>query len=316
MSKYISLHNHTSYSIQDSVIKIPEIIQKAKDGGQNTIAITDHGSVSGLLEFNKECVKQNIKPIFGCEYYFINNYETKKDEQRQHLVLLAKDEIGLKQLYKLNVISNKNFYYRPVLEYNELLNIDKGHLICTSACGFSNLAQLIVNNATTEEIDNKYYWFYEIFGEDFYLELQPHLFGEYDDQRIINQGLMDLADRVLGKLIITTDAHYINPEDRTTRVMLQAIAYKNTYEEQLKSNYKTLSSNYYCSTREEIWDLVWKYNESLPSDIGFIESDIFYKACANTVDIASRCKDNIFPKYEKRIPVFNRHKELLEVLGV
>jgi DNA polymerase-3 subunit alpha len=319
-NEYVSLHTHFDYSIGDSVIKVPDAVTKAVKGGQKAIATSDHGNLSSWLQFNDECEKQKIKPLFGVEFYCVDNYEKKKNVAREHLLLIAKDEIGLRQIQELNVISNQNHHYRPLIEYQMLENLIPGHLICTTACGFGRFGQMIINNASMNELEDKYYWFTNIFNDDFYLELQPHFYSEFEDQHRINEELINLSDYVSGKLIITTDAHYLNEGKRKVRVLRQAIAYKISRDEQLNSQYKTLSSNYYCSTFKEIQDLINKYNNNVKkyTDIGIINDDILKKSCQHTVEAANKCQNDIFLKYEKRIPEFTEEEQdkLLTLLNI
>lgn len=316
MSNFVNTHVHSTFSLQDSAISIQGMIDKAKAGNQKSIAITDHGTVSGWLEFNNLCVKNNIKPLFGCEFYCVDDYKNKKKQTRQHLIILAKDEIGLKQIQKLNITTNKNIYYKPIIEYSALRDLEPGHLISSSACGFGKIPQQILENKSEDEIDDTYYWFTDTFDSNFYIELQPHFENEFKDQSKINEKLIQLADRVNGKLIITTDAHFVNDNTRDIRVMLQAISFKNSYKDQLESVYKTLHSNYLCSKFSELKDLVNKYNNSLSSTYGYISEDILQECCKNTIEMSDKCNNDIFPKYEKRIPAFTKHNKLLKAYNL
>lgn len=317
MSKsFISIHNHSHFSIGDSIIKEGELARVAQE--QGVVAVTDHGSISSWIYFNKKCEKQGVKPIFGIELYCTPSYEASKQRgaTREHLILLAKNSEGLKQIQKLQVESNHHYHHRPIIEYGELLDMEQGNLIGTSACAFGHLSNLIINNKPYAELEDAYYEFYDFFGKDLYIELQPHFYNEFKEQSLVNEKLMQLSDKVSGKSIITTDAHYLKG-DMDYRTMSVARIYKKSYEEQLNGKYKTLSTNYYCSSYNEIKELVDNYNKTLPNETGYIDEDILNKCCKNTVEIANKCNASL-PGYKKHIPLLPEEKQqdLLDAYGV
>lgn len=310
MSEYISLHNHTDYSMGDSIIKVNELVSK----NNGTIAITDHGTISGWLDFNKECEKNNVKPIFGCEFYCVDNYKDAKTLTREHLILLAKDEIGMKQIQELNVKSYKNFYKKPIIDYESIFNLESGHLVCLSACGFGKIPQLIMNDAPIEDIDFWINKFKNFFKDDFYLELQPHYFNEFDSQVKINASLMELSKSYDIPLVITTDSHYLDKNDAKFRNMRIATAWSNSYES--KVDY-TLSSNYLCKDESELFDLVAEYNTTalMYDESATIGDSVFDECLDNSVAIGEKCNAK-FPDYEKHIPRFTKFDEYLKLINV
>lgn len=299
---FISLHNHTDHSVGDSIIRVSDLIENAID----TVSISDHGTISGYIDFKNNCLTNDIKGIYGCEFYCVEDYVDSRYNNREHLLVLAKDNIGLKQIQKLNYISNQHHNYKPVLEYNEFKNIEEGHLIVSSACGYGHIPQAIING---EDVEQAYNDLYSLFGDNLYLELQPHSKDEYKEQSIINQGLIDLDEQI----IVTTDAHYIHKDDVIGRSMRHSIEFKKSYQEQITGSFKGVSSNSFCRNKEQISTLVDRYNKS--TNIGIIDDDLLDYCCKNTVEIAKSCNVE-FPKYEKHIPVFNKHDELRRSLGL
>ena len=170
---FTHLHVHSTYSVLDGMASIRELIQRAKDMGQTSIAITDHGSTSGLWEAQKIGDELGVKVILGTEFY----YERENDEKNGHLVVLAKDNVGLSNLLKLQEYAYvDNFYRRPRINFNKLVQFKEG-LIVLSACLASTFAQYLMNGKEDEAIA----WaskFKTEFGDDFYLEIQPNQIPE------------------------------------------------------------------------------------------------------------------------------------------
>ena len=181
---FIHLHLHTEYSLLDGVGKIDEYLNRAKELGMESIAITDHGNMFGAVEFYKKCIKQGIKPIIGIETYLslnsIYSEKEKRERKNYHLVLLAKNEIGYKNLIKLSSIAyTEGFYYRPRIDKDILKKYSEG-LICLSACMNGEISSLILNGNLEKEVDLAIQSYVDIFGkEDFYLEIQSNgVFGQ------------------------------------------------------------------------------------------------------------------------------------------
>ena len=221
MPQFTHLHVHTQYSILDGAASIPSLMKRAKEFGMTAVAITDHGNMFGVKEFYDAANAAGLKPILGCEVYVVKNHREKdKDEKAgDHLILLAKNLKGYHNLVKLVSYSwTEGFYYKPRIDKELLRQYHEG-LICSSACLGGELPQAIMHD-DLEEASRIVEEFKEIFGEDYYLELQLHrsLSGAPDTdtcrhQVEVNKVLHDLAARHGVKLIVTNDVHFTLEED-------------------------------------------------------------------------------------------------------
>ena len=179
---FTHLHVHSDHSLFDGYQTIDEILNRVKELGQEAVAITEHGTMASIIEFHKKTLEQDIKPIIGCEFYFCEDKFIKDRAFTHHLILLAKNETGYMNLKRLNKIAfNKDdghFYFKPRIDSKELTEYSDG-LICLSAC----LASII----NTEDGEKWVQYFKNIFGDDFYLEVQPH---PIDEQKEYNFKLL------------------------------------------------------------------------------------------------------------------------------
>ena len=223
MATFAHLHVHTQYSILDGASSIPLLIDKVKSLGMEAVAITDHGNMFGVKEFHNTAVKKGIKPIIGCEIYVakrsIADVTGKEDRSGDHLILLAKNLKGYKNLIKLISLAwIKGFYYKPRIDKELLAQYSEG-LIASSACLAGEIPDEILNG-TTEGAEAALRSYLDIFGKDFYLEIQRH--ETYDpeadmkvfplQQRAIEE-IKKLSARYDVKIIATNDVHFINAED-------------------------------------------------------------------------------------------------------
>lgn len=223
MASFAHLHVHTQYSILDGASSIPLLIDKVKSLGMEAVAITDHGNMFGVKEFHNTAVKKGIKPIIGCEIYVakrsIADVTGKEDRSGDHLILLAKNLKGYKNLIKLISLAwIKGFYYKPRIDKELLAQYSEG-LIASSACLAGEIPDEILNG-TTEGAEAALRSYLDIFGKDFYLEIQRH--ETYDpeadmkvfplQQRAIEE-IKKLSARYDVKIIATNDVHFINAED-------------------------------------------------------------------------------------------------------
>ncbi|MCI2122403.1 MAG: DNA polymerase III subunit alpha, partial [Bacteroidales bacterium] len=222
---FVHLHVHTQYSILDGLSSIRELFRKASEDGQKALAITDHGNMYGVYEFLDTAKKfPDVKPIVGCEVYMAHGDKRKehsgKEEQSSfHLILLAKNEAGYHNLCRLVSIGfTEGYYYRPRIDREILEKYHEG-LICSSACLASQVDREIVAGdlAGAEETVR---WFHNLFGEDYYLEIQRHRteipggdITVYEKQMIAAEGIFKLAEKCNVKVIATNDVHFVNKED-------------------------------------------------------------------------------------------------------
>ena len=223
MRKYVSLHNHTTGSIGDSIISPKDLISATKDAGQTAVAITDHGSLSAVWEAFKAAKKAEIKLIAGCECYFVDDSDDAEDSNFRHLVFLAKNAVGYENLLKLNkrgfdkysVVFKKAV---PRVDWKMLEEFSDG-LICTSACGNGLVSQYIMNDQP-QEAEEAVKRLQTIFGDNFALELQPHNLQRRNspysgpvNQQKINMALKSIGQKLGIRCIVATDAHYLKKED-------------------------------------------------------------------------------------------------------
>lgn len=173
MTDFVHLHCHSEYSLLDGMSTPSEMAQIASTNGQTACAITDHGSMAGVLKFQDACKKNNIKPLFGVESYFVPSIKDDSDTkaERFHLILLAKNNTGLEKLFKLSKISwQDNFYYKPRIEFSLLKDVVDNDIIALSGCRGSAISKALEagDYARAEELSEQ---FIKIFKDDFYFEM-------------------------------------------------------------------------------------------------------------------------------------------------
>ncbi len=231
MIPFTHLHVHSQYSILDGAASVRGLVSKAKKDGMTALALTDHGNMFGIKEFYDTCRKEGIKPILGCETYVAvrsrhDKSDPKIDRSGDHLILLAKNKTGYTNLLKLVSLSNTDgFYYKPRVDKEILKKYSEG-LIVSSACLGGEVPQKIMNNHL-DEADAAIQWYKDVFGDDYYLELQrhpselPQLRQEvYDRQVQVNKAILELAVKHQVKVIATNDVHFINAEDADAHDLL------------------------------------------------------------------------------------------------
>ena len=279
---FTHLHLHTGYSLLDGSSKIPELVKRVKELGMDACAITDHGVMYGVIEFYKACKAEGIKPIIGCEVYVApgSRFEKGKEksaERYNHLILLAENDTGHKNLMKL--VSRgftEGFYYKPRVDYELLSEYHEG-IIASSAC-LAGIVPTKLRNGDYEGAKEEAMRLQEIFGENnFFLELQDHGLSE---QKFVNQGLMRISSETGIPLVATNDCHYLYKEDAEAHDVLICIqTQKNVYDE---DRMKYEGGQFYVKSPEEMEE-VFHY---IP------------EAIHNTEEIARRCNVEIeFGKY-------------------
>lgn len=294
----INLHVHSDYSIQDSVIKLPALMRQVKEYNQPAVALTDHASTAGWFQLARVSNAHNIKAIYGNEFYTKLGLGKPKDKTRYHLVVLAKNDVGYRNILKLQDIANDHRYYKPLLPMPELYKRNEG-LFVSTACSLSYPSQKILagqNERAYKYIEN----LLDCFGyENVGLEFQFH--PDYKDQSIINEGLLKIKDEFgINNVIVTCDSHFLLPEDAKIRNKLLSAAWKKPLSEinsSLKSN---------CLGNDE---LVKQF--ALESD--FPEMKLVDKMIKNTYKVADLCNYEFNLHPEKRIPYFNKHSDFERV---
>jgi DNA polymerase III subunit alpha len=224
------LHVHTEYSLLDGMCRIPQLIGRAKEMGMNSMAITDHGSMYGAIQFYNEATKQGIKPIIGCETYVAPGSRTSRtaaDKQSYHLVLLAKNIKGYHNLIQLVTKAHlEGFYYRPRIDKEILAQYSEG-LIGLSACMSGEVPSLISQNRLDEARESAKW--YRDHLENFYLEIQRHPISELER---INQELLVMSKELDIPLVATNDVHYVNKEDASAHDLLLCIGTNTTVNDE------------------------------------------------------------------------------------
>ncbi|MDO4760180.1 MAG: DNA polymerase III subunit alpha [Candidatus Saccharibacteria bacterium] len=229
-SDFVHLHNHTHYSLLDGLTKIPELVDYVKEQGMEAVAVTDHGTMSGLVELYKCCNDAGIKPILGLESYVAARKMTDKDpahdKQRFHITLLAMNNKGFENLCR--IMSNSEIYgkyYKPRTDHEELEKYNEG-IICLSGCMGSEISEAIRaddDKRALELID----WYRNVFKDRFYLEMQDHGHPKSSthsaEQKKVNDWLMAHAEELKLPLVVTCDAHYLKHEDQDAHEVLLCV---------------------------------------------------------------------------------------------
>ncbi|PIQ73942.1 MAG: DNA polymerase III subunit alpha [Candidatus Portnoybacteria bacterium CG11_big_fil_rev_8_21_14_0_20_44_10] len=223
--RFTHLHVHSHYSLLDGLPKINDLISRVKDLGMDSVALTDHGVMYGVVEFYKKAVKEGVKPIIGNEMYLAPrtrfDKEARIDQKAFHLLLLAKNKAGYENLIKLTTKAHlEGFYYKPRID-KELLREHADGLIGLTACLSGEIPRAIIagNIEKAEELTAEYR---EILGpENFYLEVQHHPNLEYQEK--VNQALIKLGKKLKISLVATHDVHYLNPDDADAQDILMAV---------------------------------------------------------------------------------------------
>ncbi len=274
--EFVHLHVHSEYSLLDGVASISELIKRAKELQMPALAITDHGNLFGVIEFYEKALNESIKPIIGIEAYVAvssrNEKPIKEGENSYfHLTILAKDNEGLKNLYKLSTYSYlEGFYGKPRIDKEILEKYSKG-LIVLSGCPKSEISQniLIDNYENVKRIAG---WFYEIFREDFYFEIQD---VGIDENKKINRELLELSKKLNIKVVATNDVHYLNKEDHIIQEILLAIYTKSRIDD--PKRFRINTKEIYMKSPIEMYELFKGYEFALK----------------NTLEIAEKCEYNI-----------------------
>lgn len=285
MSEFTHLHVHTQYSILDGAADIGGLMAKAKEYGMDSIAITDHGNMFGVIDFYEQARENGIKPIIGCEFYMARNghlqKKSKEDRSGYHLILLAKNKTGYRNLAKLCSIGFLDGkYYTPRID-KELLRKHHEGLIASSACLGGEIPKAVMNHGI-EKAEAVLKEYTDIFGEDFYLELQDH---GHEEQKTVNKALIELSKKHGVKLIATNDVHFINRDDAEAHDILICL---NTNEDAESAERMRYTGFEYFRPVEEM--------KNLFADVP--------EAITNTVEIANKVEEYEITTKEILLPVY------------
>ncbi len=274
MSEFVHLHNHSDYSLLDGAAPIAKYINKAKEVGMKSLALTDHGNMFGALRFYYACKENDINPIVGCEFYTNPKSHTEKpklgidNSHRYHLILLAMNEVGYHNLMKLDSIAfTEGYYYKPRID-DELLEQYNEGIICLSACLGGEILQLLLKDKY-EEAKERALWYNSVFDNDrYYLELQDH---GLEEQKKTNPLLAKLSKETGIPLVCTNDIHYIDKSDAEAQDVLLCIGTASKVQDEKRMRFPC--PEFYFKTQEEMEELFIDYPEAI----------------RNTAKIASMC---------------------------
>ena len=248
---FTHLHVHTEYSLLDGMCRITPLVNKAKEMGMNSLAITDHGVMYGVIEFYQAARDAGIKPIIGCEIYIAPNARTSRnagDKNNYHLILLAKDKVGYQNLIQLTTKAHlEGFYYRPRVDKALLEQHNQG-LIALSACLAGEVSQLILSRRY-DEAKQAALWYKKTFG-DFNLEIMRHPITELE---AVNKQLIQMGVELEIPVVATNDTHYINREDASTHDLLLCIGTNTTIHDEKRL--KMAGDTFYLRSPEEMAEL-------------------------------------------------------------
>lgn len=279
MAKFIPLHIHTEYSLLDGMIRVHDLVNYAVDNDLPAIAITDHGVMYSAIEFYELAKKAGINPLIGCEFYVHNgdiHVQEAHNNTLYHLILIAKDSKGYKNLIKLvSTAWCEGFYYKPRINF-ELLKQYHDGLLCASACLGGEVLQNLLAGEKDKALETvKRYK--ELFGEDYYIELQDH---GLDDQKKTNPDLIKIARELDIKMIITNDSHYLKKEDadaQDTLLCLQTNANKDD-----EKRFSFPNNEFYIKSKDE-----------MRQAFSWMDDEMFEECCKNTEDAAAKCNVEI-----------------------
>src|SRR5260221_1005285 len=290
MPQFVHLHNHSEYSLLDGLSKIKTMVKKAKELDMPALAITDHGSMYGVIYFYSACLEEGIKPIIGCEIYITSRSRLSKeagiDNNYNHLILLAENNTGYKNLMK--IVSRaylEGYYYKPRADIDLLQEHHEG-LICLSACVNGYVSDPLLKGEQLEA-EKRALQLSRIFGKDhFYLELQKHI--DVPTQELLNPKLIELSKKLGIPLVATNDNHYTNKTDAEAQEILLCIQTATTIDQPNRKLSMIDSPDFYMKPAEEMASLFPQTPEALE----------------NSIKIASMCNVEItlgkwiMPKYE------------------
>lgn len=263
---FVHLHVHTQYSLLDGFSHIKKLVQRVREMNMPAVAITDHGSMYGVIEFFNAAKAAGVKPIIGMEAYLaprsMSDRDSRLDKSASHLLLLAENDTGYRNLLKIaSAAQLEGFYYNPRIDHDFLAAHAEG-LIATSGCMAAEIPRLIVERGI-DEARKQVDWYYEVFGKDnFFFELQRHQIPELES---INRALKELAPRYTARFVATNDVHYIEPGDARYQDILLAIQTGSLITD--PNRFRMTDDTYYLRTPQEMSDLFREVPEALSNTL-------------------------------------------------
>ncbi len=283
---FAHLHVHTEYSLLDGFSNIKKLVARAKELGMDSLAITDHGTMYGVIEFYEQAKQAGIKPIIGVEAYLaargMKDRDSQEDKKSSHLLLLAENQTGYQNLLKIvSAAQTDGFYYFPRIDKDFLAKHAEG-LICSSGCMSAEVPRML-EQGQTDKARQTLDWYYDVFGKDnFFLELQEH---NMPDLQRINKQLLELGPRYNANFIATNDVHYINRSDSRLQDVLLAVQTGKLLSDPDRMRYEPES--FYLRSPDEMQAIFGEVPDAL----------------SNTLLIAQRCDVNLSVK-DYRLPEF------------
>ena len=266
MGNFVHLHVHTEYSILDGAARISAVTKRAKSLGMPALAITDHGNMYGAVAFFDACDKAGIKAIIGTEFYLAEDlYNHNGKQTLNHLVLLCKNEEGYKNIAYLNAVAFRDgFHYKPRIDHKVLEEHHEG-LICLSACLGGEIPRAITARQF-DEAEKLVLWYKNLFGEDFYLEMQDHGIPE---QTEVNKYLRIYAKKYNIKLVATNDVHYVDKEDAKSQDVLLCVQTAADYNDPNRMRFPC--DEFYLKTEEEMSALFADTPEAITNTMEIVD---------------------------------------------
>lgn len=287
-TQFVPLHLHSEFSLLDGAIKLKDLCKFAKENNMPAVAITDHGVMYGALDLYLEAKEAGIKPIIGCEFYVHNGDITERDPNnnpRYHLILLAKNNTGYMNLVKLaSDAACKGFYMKPRINFELLKELHEGIICCSACLGGEVLQNLLKGDYEEAKAVAKRYK--DLFGDDYYIELQDH---GLEEQKRTNPDLIKIAKELDIKMIITNDSHYLRKEDADWHDTLLCMQTQSMKDEENRFHFP--NNEFYVKTVSEMRDA-----------FKWMDTETFDQCIKNTVDIAEQCHVTI--KWEAPLPDF------------
>ena len=327
MTNFVHLHCHSEYSLLDGMSTPEEMAKTTSRNGQFATAITDHGTMGGVLKFQDACDKQGVRPVFGIEAYFVPEVGGDSDgkHERFHLILLAKNNEGLKKLFKASRTGwTNNFYYKPRMDFELLESLVDDDIVALSGCMGSAISKAIdaKNYSRAEQLSER---FIKIFKDDFYFEIQAW------NPKHINDGLINLAEHFNKKVVATADCHFPTHEDRgCEEVLLMVSQYPSlgAAEERVARENSSVINDPHATIVDKInkmypnrslrFDEINPYMADADTVYGWFEAAGYANVqhLENTIEVAEKCsariekRNNLLPKYSK---LFDSNDYLREI---